>query len=190
MRLTSFVKGFVVSLLVASATEAARPLCSAPNCARINRHLFSRFQRGGSLVARSIFNTRTLPHVDDISVHVHDRVDGLLTTDKIYDDNSDEQVSTSVWRPFLDGNNNWVGDFSLGLKFLTGCTTVVIIGQKGVYAAHFWEDIAMDPAKAKKYAPNLLHDGNRKGFVALSNYIKELSTSPLPPAQGQPRGPF
>jgi hypothetical protein len=192
MRPITFLKGFLASLLVASAIEAGRPKCSASNCASIKRDLISRFQREESPVEGTILHTRAeLPKVEEngIEAYVIAAVDKLSAGDKIYDDRSKSQDSTSLWRPFVRGNGNWASSFKTGLKFMTGCTAVVIVGPRGVYAAHFFEDIAMDPSIADKYAANLLDHGS-KSFEPIKNHFNDLTGSPAPPAAGQQRDPF
>jgi hypothetical protein len=192
MRPITFLKGFLASLLVASAIEAGRPKCSASSCASIKRDLISRFQREESPVEGTILHTRAeLPKVEGngIEAYVIAAVDKLSAGDKIYDDRSKSQGSTSLWRPFVRGNGNWASSFKTGLKFMTGCTAVVIVGPRGVYAAHFFEDIAMDPSIADKYAANLLDHGS-KSFEPIKNHFNDLTGSPAPPAAGQQRDPF
>jgi hypothetical protein len=70
-----------------------------------------------------------------------------------------------------------VSSFNIGLRYLTGCTAVVIIGNGGVYAAHFFEDQAMDLGLKATYAPTLLHYGG-KNFETISSHIGELNSSP------------
>lgn len=121
-----------------------------------------------------------LPIIYDRNDFVTQKVENLRTADKIYDDRSSQQISTSIFKPFKN-NRGWylvtVTPFELGLKKLTGCISVVIVGDGGIYAAHFFEDLSLDPA-TDDYPPKLLREGNKK-FPRLSNFIDALGCSPL-----------
>lgn len=52
-------------------------------------------------------------------------------------------VNTAIFTRF-DAKN----PISVGTSHLCGCTSMVIISQRGVYASHYWENIAFVPDKA------------------------------------------
>ena len=43
------------------------------------------------------------------------------------------------------GNDVPVTEFSTGMAHLKGCTSLYIISHKGVFAAHYWENVSFDP---------------------------------------------
>jgi hypothetical protein len=66
--------------------------------------------------------------------------------------------------------------FNIGLKYLTGCTAVVIIKNGGVYIAYFFKDQALDLGLKAIYTLTLLYY-NGKNFKTISSYISELNSS-------------
>jgi hypothetical protein len=109
-----------------------------------------------------------------IEKHITDRVNNLPAANKIYNEENKRSPSTSIFFPFKDDS------FDIGLKFLTGCTALVIVSNTGVYGAHFFEDKAMDPQRRNLYASALLRAGGNKSFIKLPDRVGDLSSSPYP----------
>ncbi|CAG8961060.1 hypothetical protein HYFRA_00002602 [Hymenoscyphus fraxineus] len=107
---------------------------------------------------------------------ITESVNSLSTRNKIYDDQSASGDSTTLWRSFKRNGNYLQTPFQVGLKHLTGCTSVVIIGHGGIWASHIFEDSGMDPAN-KAYAEKLMLSGSKK-FDVFSNHFSELNGSP------------
>lgn len=123
--------------------------------------------------------TDDLPFIHDRNKFLTRKVEELKTTDKIYDDRSSKRLSTAVFRPFKNNKGSYLATpFELGLKNLTGCISVIIVGDGGIYAAHFFEDLSLDPT-TDDYPPKLLRDGKNKSFPRLSNFVDALGGSPL-----------
>jgi hypothetical protein len=66
--------------------------------------------------------------------------------------------------------------FNIGLRYLTGCTIVVIIKNSEVYTAYFFKDQAINLRLKATYMPTLLYY-NSKNFKTISNYINKLNNS-------------
>ena len=178
MRLHLLRKGLLGAVLIALVTEAARPICSSFNCARFKRDL--PFQLSGDITSAnaSTLDGRALEAVDNARAdeYVTNGVDNLPTRNKIYDERSTSSPSSAIFRPFVNNRKAWASSFKIGLKYLTGCTAVVIIGNRGVYAAHFFEDQSMDSSKPA-YAKNLLKNGGPK-FFSIPEKLRDLGGSP------------
>jgi len=50
-------------------------------------------------------------------------------------------INTAVYKRFKDHD----AAFSLGADELVGCTCLFVVGRKGVYAAHWWENLSFSP---------------------------------------------
>ncbi|KIM99202.1 hypothetical protein OIDMADRAFT_56362 [Oidiodendron maius Zn] len=183
MRLHLVRQGLLGAFLIALVTEAARPICGSFSCARFRRDLPSQLSRDITWANASTLEARALEEVDDPNDYVTAGVNKLSTGNKIYNDRSSSSPSTAIFRPFVN-SRAWASSFQIGLKYLTGCTAVVIIGNRGVYAAHFFEDQSMDPSKPA-YAKNLLNNGAQK-FESIKANLQDLSGSPYGQAYHYP----
>jgi hypothetical protein len=180
MHLQVLLRTFLSAVLFVSVLEAARPLCTARNCASISkRNALTQFQRDNiSVIEATPLDSRALDNPADPGRYVKNAVDALATGNKIYNDRSSSTTSTSLFRSFLNRRNEWASSFQIGLKKLTGCITVVIISNRGIYAAHFFEDTAMDPQNTATYAPNLLRSGSGNRFDSIAAHWGDLNSSP------------
>ncbi|KAF8860926.1 hypothetical protein BDZ45DRAFT_688000 [Acephala macrosclerotiorum] len=183
-------KAVLSVLLFGLVLEAARPICSAKNCASISKRDFaSRFQRDVAIEPEDL-GKRTLKKIPDdeqsITNYVVENVDALPLANKIYNDRTTKTASTSLWKPFFSSRGRQVSSFQIGLTKLTGCITVVIISNRGVYAAHFFEDTATT-ASSETYASKLLDSGSGKTFESIKSHFNDLNSSPAGPKSPFPQ---
>lgn len=182
MRPRAFLRGLLaISLVAISVTQASRTKCSAKHCC-IKRDFTPRFHRSLSGNSTHAYNTpRALHEIEndeERSLFVARTVNSLPTKNMIYDDQSPSAESTTIWRSFKRNKKYLQSPFQIGLRHLTGCTSVVIIGHGGIWAAHIFEDAGgMDPS-SKAYAGKLMLSGNKK-FDQFANHIEDLDGSPI-----------
>lgn len=69
-------------------------------------------------------------------------------------------VNTALFTPF-DGKEA----VSVGTSHLCGCTSLVIISQRGVYSTHYWESISFDPDDDFRLTVNGVKETNEQVFV-------------------------
>ncbi|ESA41812.1 hypothetical protein GE21DRAFT_9704 [Neurospora crassa] len=69
-------------------------------------------------------------------------------------------VNTALFTPF-DGNEA----ISVGTSHLCGCTSLVIISQRGVYTTHYWENISFDPDDDFRLTVKGVKETNEQVFV-------------------------
>ncbi|CAG8979438.1 hypothetical protein HYALB_00011951 [Hymenoscyphus albidus] len=176
----AFLRGLLAALLVIPLTTlASRTQCTGKQCC-IKRDFIPRVNRNVSTDSSHIFNIPRalieLPN-DELKHHfVSKTVNALSTRKKIYDDENSSGDSTALWRSFMRNGNYLQTPFQIGLKHLTGCKSIVIIGHGGIWAGHIFEDSGMDPAN-KAYAEKLMSSGGKR-FDVFSNHVSELNESP------------
>jgi hypothetical protein len=56
-------------------------------------------------------------------------------------------MNTAIYQSLLDPKDpkKYAAAFSCGTMGLCGCTTLVVVSRKGVYATHCWESISFAP---------------------------------------------
>ncbi|KAL0465086.1 hypothetical protein QR685DRAFT_148569 [Neurospora intermedia] len=69
-------------------------------------------------------------------------------------------VNTALFTPF-DGKEA----VSVGTSHLCGCTSLVIISQRGVYSTHYWETISFDPDDDFRLTVKGVKETNEQVFV-------------------------
>ncbi|KAE8445210.1 hypothetical protein EG329_013582 [Mollisiaceae sp. DMI_Dod_QoI] len=135
-------------------------------------------------IALEDLEKRTLGVVPDdtqsITDYVAENVKGLSSANKIYNDRSSKTASTTLWKPFSNSRGRWTSSFKIGLTKLTGCITVVMVSNRGVYATHFFEDTAMEVG-SKTYAAELLDSGSGNTFESIKSHFSDLNSSPAGP---------
>ena len=182
MRFPLLFKAVLSVLLFGLALEAARPLCSAKNCASLSKRDFApRFQRDVVAIESEDLEKRVLDVVQgdaqSITNYVVRKVNSLSSANKIYNDRSSKTASTTLWKPFFTSSGRWASSFQIGLTKLTGCITLVMVSNRGVYAAHFFEDTAMD-VSSNTYAAALLNSGSGNTFDSIRSHFNDLNSSP------------